>query len=164
MSENKNFSSSINRSEDVEDSIQNSSDLALSGSVQVLGLLGTVTMGAPAIAFGALSAGASVLIGAYQAEQQKKFLRQVSQELENIDKAKLDKKILESSEFKEIVIRICQESILISSERKHKALARGLLNSALHSENPKSQKLAYIRIVSQLSDNELVALELMQSA
>jgi hypothetical protein len=140
-----------------------SGSIALSGSVQILTLLGASVTTPLGLALTAVGAGGTVLLGAWQMEQQKKFIEKITQEISNIDSKKLDKEVLESSEFKEIVVRIYTEAGLASSH-KQSTFAKGLVNSALYPNSKLTGKLIFIRIVAQLSDEELQILEVMQNA
>jgi hypothetical protein len=140
-----------------------SGSIALSGSVQILTLLGASFAAPLGLALTAVGAGGTVLLGAWQMEQQKKFIEKITQEISNIDSKKLDKEVLESSEFKEIVVRIYTEAGL-SSSRKQSAFAKGLVNSTLYPNSKLTGKLIFIRVIASLSDEELQILEVMQNA
>lgn len=143
--------------------LADSGSIALSGSVQILTLLGASFAAPLGLAFTAVGAGGTVILGAWQMEQQKKFIEKITQEISNIDSKKLDKEVLESSEFKEIVVRIYNEAGLASS-RKQSVFAKGLVNSALYPNSTFIGKVTFIRIVTHLSDEELQILEVMQNA
>jgi hypothetical protein len=149
---------------DTKLNLGNSGEIALSGSVQVLTLLGAICAAPLGVALTAIGAGTTVILSARQMEQQKKLIEKISQALTSIDKAQLNKEFLESSEFREIVMRICNEASLTASPYKHSALAKGLVHSAIYPHNEMTGKLIFIRIVSQLSDEELRILEVMQNA
>ncbi|NMF61039.1 hypothetical protein [Pseudanabaena yagii] len=138
-----------------------SGSIALSGSVQILTLLGASVAAPLGLALTAVGAGGTVLLGAWQMEQQKKFIEKITQEISNIDSKKLDKEVLESSEFKEIVVRIYNEAGLASS-RKQSTFAKGLVNSVLYPNSKLTGKLIFIRIIASLSDEELQILEVMK--
>ena len=149
---------------DTKLNLGNSGEMALSGSAQVLTLLGAICVAPLGVALTAIGAGTTVILSAWQMEQQKKLIEEISKALASIDKAQLNKNFLESSEFKEIVMRICNEASLTASPYKHSALAKGLVHSAIYPHNEMSGKLIFIRIVSQMSDEELRILEVMQNA
>lgn len=149
---------------DKPESLENSTELALSGSIQILSLLGATVAGASSILYTAIGAGSTVLLGTWQLEQQRKFQVQIRERLASIDKDKIDHEYFESSEFKELLLRICNESLLTASSQKHKVLSQVLVNSILNPTSKLSNKLIFVRIVSQLSDEELLILEVMQNA
>jgi hypothetical protein len=149
---------------DTKLNLGNSGEIALSGSAQVLTLLGAICAAPLGVALTAIGAGTTVILSAWQIEQQKKLIEEISKALASIDKAQLNKDFLESSEFREIVMRICNDASLTASPYKHSALAKGLVHSAIYPQNEMTGKLIFIRIVSQMSDEELRILEVMQNA
>jgi hypothetical protein len=152
------------RNTDTTLNLGNSGEIALSGSAQVLTLLGAICAAPLGVALTAIGAGTTVILSAWQIEQQKKLIEEISKTLASIDKAQLNKDFLESSEFREIVMRICNGASLTASPYKHSALAKGLVHSAIYPHNEMAGKLIFIRIVSQMSDEELRVLEVMQNA
>lgn len=119
--------------------------------------------------FGALTASipglggiGTTVLAAWQAEQQRKFSVVVKHLFETIDDKKLDKNMLESDEFKELIIKIFEEASKTGSERKHFALAGALVNTCAPAGRQVGGKLSLLGILASTSDDELAVLEAIQ--
>jgi hypothetical protein len=146
------------------EALGNSGEIAVSGGVQILSLVGAILAGGSGIAISALGVSGAFLLGTWQTEQQKKFIEEVKQKLSFIDQTKLDTVFLESDEFKEVVIRILDETKLVTSALRRDALARGLINSVFLPSSKLTGKLAFIRLISHITDEELQVLGAMENA
>ena len=76
---------------DTKLNLGNSGEMALSGSAQVLTLLGAICVAPLGVALTAIGAGTTVILSAWQMEQQKKLIEEISKALASIDKAQLNK-------------------------------------------------------------------------
>jgi hypothetical protein len=131
-------------------------EIALVGSTAIVGL---------AAAPGLMPGIAAVMgFGAYlwQRENQNDFLRKLEQQIHRTD-AKLNVSTLKPDEFMELFIQAMEIASNSASELKRQALANALVNSVIPPTSQFIGKLTLLRILSQLSDEEIQVLRLFWS-
>lgn len=129
------------------------SDLIAAGASAVLGLFPLTAPIAVISNFG---------LFAWQKDQQEKFIHEVQQRLETLDTTKLDQSALESNEFKSVVIQVMETALKSASDLKRQALAQALVNSIVLPTSRFTGKQALFRILSQISDEEILTLSILQ--
>lgn len=100
----------------------------------------------------------SICLFKWQQDQLNKFINEVKRNFENLDLNKLDESALKTDEFKSLVVQIVETASNTASDLKRKALAKALVNSAIPPTSRFTGKQALLRILSQLSDEEMLAL------
>ena len=108
-----------------------------------------------------VGAGAAFVLLARQNERLNKFIRTVKQKFEQVDHAKLDKPMLHSDEFTDLVFQNVDAASKTASDIKQEALANILINASLLPTSKISGKLIFTRLVSQMSDEEMYALRVI---
>jgi hypothetical protein len=138
--------------------IKGSAEIGLAGLVQILTLLSSpVPLAAGATGFGFLS----YLWGR---EKQNKLLEELKKQIDeriNETQAKLDEPAISFDEFMELFIQAMDTASKSKSELKQQALAKALVNSVIPPTRQFIGKLALLRILSQLSDEEMIALQVV---
>ena len=97
----------------------------------------------------------------WQTLQLNKFQERVKQRLVALNKDKLDKDFLKSDEFISLVIQTAEAASKTASEVKQKALANILTNSVVLPTSKYKNKETLLRVLSQLSDEEIQALKIV---
>jgi len=138
--------------------IKGSTEIGLAGLVQILTLLSSpVPLVAGATGFGFLS----YLWGR---EQQNKLLDELQKQINeriNETNAKLNEPALSFDEFMELFVQAMDIASKSKSELKRQALAKALVNSLIPPTSQFTGKQTLLRILSQLSDEEMVALKVL---
>lgn len=124
-------------------------DLFVAGAASILGLF---PLTAPIGAMG------SVGLLAWQSEQQRKFTEEVRRRLQSLDQTKLDRAALESDEFKALVIQAVEAASRSASNLRRQALAQALANSVIFPTSQIKNKQTLLRIMSQMSEEEMLVL------
>lgn len=127
-------------------------DLVVAGVSSILSLF---SLTAPIGAMGSFG------LLAWQNEQQQKFMHEVRQRLERVDKTKIDQFAVESDEFKALAVQAVEAASKSASELKRQALAQSLINSVTLPTSQFSSKQTLLRILSQMSDEEILALTVL---
>lgn len=123
--------------------------LVLAGASTVLGVIpGTAAVGGMV----------NIALFTWIQENQKKFEHQIKEIIKNLDESKLDTSALESDEFKELVIQSVDFASQSASELKRRTLAQALVNSVIPPTSKFSSKQTLLRILSLLSDEEMLVL------
>jgi hypothetical protein len=98
---------------------------------------------------------------AWQNEQLNKFKDELQKRLEALDQNKLDQSALQSDEFKSLVVQAVETASQTGSDLKKQALASALVNSLVLPTSRFTGKQALQRILSQLSDEEIIVLKVL---
>jgi hypothetical protein len=131
---------------------QNVSDLMVAGASAILSVIPLTAPIGAAGSFGLL---------VWQREQQQKFVDEWRQKFDALDKSKLDHSALESDEFKSLVIQAVESASKTASNLKRQALASALVSSIVLPTSRFTGKQALLRLLEQLSDEEMVALKVL---
>jgi hypothetical protein len=131
---------------------QNISDLMVAGASAILSVIPLTAPIGAAGSFGLL---------VWQREQQQKFVDEWRQKFDALDKSKLDRSALESDEFKSLVIQAVESASKTASNLKRQALASALVSSIVLPTSRFTGKQALLRLLEQLSDEEMVALQVL---
>lgn len=131
---------------------QNVSDLIAAGVSSVLSL---IPLTAPIGAVGSFG----LLV--WQREQQQKFIFECQRRFDTLDKSKLDRSALESDEFKVLVVQAVETAARTASGLKRQALASALVSSVVLPTSRFTGKQALLRLLEQISDEEMVALKVL---
>jgi hypothetical protein len=104
----------------------------------------------------------SIGVLCWQNEQANKFkqifqarLNSIHDQLDQL----LDLNFMDSPEFLELVLRATEAASRTASEQKHKALANVLVASTVMPTSSFSGKMAMVRIIDQMSEEDLVVLQ-----
>ncbi|MGC1249135.1 MAG: hypothetical protein WA865_23200 [Spirulinaceae cyanobacterium] len=97
----------------------------------------------------------------WQTFQLNKFQERVRRRLIALDEDKLDKDFLESDEFISLVVQAVEAASKTASEIKQKTLANVIANSVVLPTSKYKNKEALLRIVSQMSNEEMQALKIL---
>ncbi|MGB3692784.1 MAG: hypothetical protein WA999_08670 [Spirulinaceae cyanobacterium] len=97
----------------------------------------------------------------WQTFQLNKFQERVRRRLIALDEDKLDKDFLESDEFISLVVQAVEAASKTASEIKQKTLANVIANSVVLPTSKYKNKEALLRIVSQMSNEEMQALKVL---
>lgn len=103
----------------------------------------------------------SVTLAAWQASQIEKLRKQIEFRIKGLDQRKIDRTFVNSDEFKELVIQLVRVASETASENKQQALANALVNSAYRPISAFKGKYMLLRILSQLSDEEIALLRIL---
>jgi hypothetical protein len=117
--------------------------------------------GAEAVALPIAIAGSIGMLG-WQTAQANKFKQIVAARFDAIENQLdqlLDLDFMSSPEFLELVLRATEAAFRTASEQKHKALANALVASTVRPSSSFSGKMAMIRIIDQMSEEDLVVLK-----
>jgi hypothetical protein len=98
-------------------------------------------------------------------EQQNKLLDEIKELIDkkiNETNAKIKEPALSFDEFMELFVQAMNIVSKSKSELKRQALAKALVNSLIPPNSPFTGKQALLRILSQLSDEEMIALQVMR--
>ncbi len=143
----------------VQNGLKSIWDLGLAGLPQILTLLSSPV---PLV----LGATVSGFIGSvWGREQQNKLLDELKEQInERIHQtnAKLNEPALSLDEFIELFVQAMDIASKSKSELKRQALAKALVNSLIPPTSQFTGKLALLRILSQLSDEEMIALQVVR--
>jgi hypothetical protein len=104
----------------------------------------------------------SISVLCWQNEQANKFKQTLQARLNSIQNQLdqlLDLDFINSPEFLELVLRATEAASRTASEQKHKALANALVASTVRPSSSFSGKMAIVRIIDQMSDEDLVVLK-----
>lgn len=107
-----------------------------------------------------LGAISSYTLLAWQGENLKKFIQEFKQKISALDETKLDKSALQSDEFKSLVVMAVETASNSASDLKQQAIAQSLVNSIVLPTSEISCKSMLMRILNQLSDEEIQVLSL----
>ncbi len=105
-----------------------------------------------------MGAVASTTLWVWQKGQVKQFERLLEEKLQRIDQNKLDKSALESNELKSLMLQAVETASQTASNLKLEALANALVNSVVLPTSQLTGKQALLRVVSQMSNEEMIAL------
>lgn len=123
--------------------------------------LGIVAAGTNnAAQMGALAGG---VLWAWQKQNAEHFLSVLTQKCQRLNREKLDYSALESNEFKALMIQVVDTASKTASEQKREALANALINSVVPPTSSFSGKQALLRVLSGMSDEEMLALTALQT-
>lgn len=131
---------------------KNVSDLIVAG---VSAILSVNPLTAPIGAMGSFG----LLV--WQREQQQKFIDAYQRKFDALDQNKLDHSALESDEFKSLVVQAVEIASKTASDLKRQALASALVSSIVLPTSRFTGKQALLRLLEQLSDEEMVALKVL---
>lgn len=131
---------------------KNVSDLIVAGASAILSLNPFTAPIAAVGSFGLL---------AWQREQQQKFIDEYQRRFDALDQNKLDHSALESDEFKSLVVQAVETASKTASDLKRQALASALVSSIVLPTSRFTGKQALLRLLEQLSDEEMVALKVL---
>lgn len=131
---------------------KNVSDLIVAGTSAILSLNPLTAPIAAVGSFGLL---------AWQREQQQKFINEYQRRFDALDQDKLDHSALESDEFKSLVIQAVETASKTASDLKRQALASALVSSIILPTSRFTGKQALLRLIAQLSDEEMMALKVL---
>lgn len=106
-------------------------------------------------------ASASAGLSAWQNKNFQKFARVVKQRFERIERSTIDRDFVESDEFKGLIVQSIEAASYSASERRREALAGALLESCTLSKSKLGNKQTIIRALSQMSDDEIIALKVL---
>jgi hypothetical protein len=98
---------------------------------------------------------------AWQNEQLNKFKDELQKRLESLDQNKLDQSALQSDEFKSLVVQAVETASQTASDSKKQVLASALVNSVVLPTSRFTGKQVLLRVLSQLSDEEMVVLKIL---
>lgn len=107
-------------------------------------------------AFGAIG---SFGLFAWQSEQQQKLENDVRQRVQVLDSTKLDRNFLESEDFLALVFQATEAVSTSASDVKRRNLANALVASVTIPTSQFSGKQTIIRLINQMSDEEMSALK-----
>jgi hypothetical protein len=133
-------------------------DIGLAGLPQILTLLSSpvpLVLGATASGF---------VTSVWGREQQNKLIDELKKQINeriNETNAKLNEPALSFDEFMELFVQAMDIASKSKSELKRQALAKALVNSLIPPTSDFTGKQALLRILSQLSDEEMVALKVL---
>lgn len=108
-----------------------------------------------------IGAASSFGLFVWQKEQQRKFVDECQTRFDALDQSKLDYSALESDEFKSLVIQAVETASKTASDLKQQALASALANSIILPTSQFTGKQALLRLLEQLSDEEMVTLKVL---
>lgn len=108
-----------------------------------------------------VGAASSFGLFAWQKKQQQKFVDECQTRFNALDNSKLDRSALESDEFKSLVIQAVETASKTASDLKRQALASALANSIVLPTSQFTGKQALLRLLEQLSDEEMEALKVL---
>lgn len=133
--------------------LKGTAEIGLNSLVSVLNFLASPGY------FAGAAAGGSFLVYLWGREQQNKFLREFKQQVnERIDEKLEQSRTLDLDEFMELFTQAMEIASKSASELKRQALARALVNSVVPPTNQVSGKQALLRVLAQISDEEMLAL------
>jgi hypothetical protein len=92
---------------------------------------------------------------------QRDLVQKVLRRLEKLDREKLDKDAFESDEFNEILFQVLEVSSRTASDVKRRALANMLVNAVVTPTSRYKGKQTYIRLIDQMSSDEMLALAIL---
>lgn len=133
-------------------------DIGLAGLPQILTLLSSpvpLVLGATVSGF---------VASVWEREEQNKLLDELKKQINeriNETNAKLNDPTLSFDEFMELFVQAIDIASKSKSELKRQALAKALVNSLIPPTSQFTGKQALLRILSQLSDEEMVALQIV---
>lgn len=102
------------------------------------------------------------VLWAWQKGNAKDYENIVKEKFRRIDHNKLDKTYLVSNEFKALVVQTVDVASQTASEFKRKVLANALVNSVVLPTSKFPGKQALLRVLSQMSDEEIIALAVVE--
>lgn len=131
---------------------KNVSDLIVAGASAILSLNPLTAPIAAVGSFGLL---------AWQREQQQKFIDEYQRRFDALDQNKLNHSALESDEFKSLVFQAFESASKTAFDLKRQALASALVSSIVLPTSRFTGKQTLLRLLEQLSDEEMVALKVL---
>jgi hypothetical protein len=140
------------------DSLNNLKAKENSGSVTDLIVAGASTVLSAFPLTAAVGGIGSFALFTWQRENQKKFEYEIKNRIENLDKNKLEQSVLQSDEFKSLVIGAVEIASKSASKIKRQALANLLVNLTLNQAEQFTGEEIALRLISQLSDEEILAI------
>jgi hypothetical protein len=96
----------------------------------------------------------SAIITTYQEKNLERFLGKLAWEVSELQIRKIDRVYIYTDEFQEIILRILNTVSTTSSEVKRTAFAKGLINSAVNTDNARD-RLLLVRILDQITEVEI---------
>lgn len=133
-------------------------DIGIAGLPQILTLLSSTTP----LVLGATVSG--FVVSVWSREQQNKLLDKLNKQLNeriNETNAELNKPALNFDEFMELFVQAMDIASESKSEMKRQSLAKALVNSLIPPTSQFTGKQALLRILAQLSDEEMVVLKVL---
>ena len=100
-------------------------------------------------------------ISSQQRKNLQKFMSIFKLKCESIERSKVDKEFLDSEAFGEIILQVLEAAKRTSSDLRRNALANALLNSFVLPTSKNIGKKSFIRLIDQISDEEIVALQVL---
>ncbi|HBE19623.1 MAG TPA: hypothetical protein DEG17_10225 [Cyanobacteria bacterium UBA11149] len=138
-----------------EQNFKSAADLILAGAGAIASAIPGLSAVGGMISFGQF---------AWLQENQVKFQKMVENEFriigEKLDE-KIDRDAIESDEFKSLMLEIVEVAMKSSSELKRQALAKAIVNSVTIPKSKFTGKSILLRIISQMSDEEMAILQLL---
>lgn len=98
---------------------------------------------------------------AWQSKQLEAFKSLVEERFKRFDHDKLDISALESDEYKALLLQALETASRTASDIKLQALANALVNSLVPPTSKLPGKEALLRVISQMSDEEILALTVL---
>lgn len=127
-------------------------EIILDGVIKALGLI-SETAGISASAAFVLQT-----VQTWQHRQAERFIKQMQYQLKLLEMKKIDRQFVFSDEFRSLTIQAVRIATETASEVKLRALAAALANSALTMRKNSSSREMLLRILGQLSDEEILIL------
>ncbi len=100
-------------------------------------------------------------ISYYQRKNLDDFINKTTSKFESIERSKVDHDFLETEAFGNITLQIVDAASRTSSELKQNALANIFLHSCTLPTSQHKGKQAFIRIIDQISDEEMIVLKVL---
>lgn len=100
-------------------------------------------------------------ISYYQRKNLDDFMNKITSRFESIDISKIDKDFLNTEVFGNILLQILDAASRTSSELKQNALANIFLHSCTLPTSQHKGKQAFVRIIDQISDEEMIVLKVL---
>ncbi|NMF59126.1 hypothetical protein [Pseudanabaena yagii] len=98
---------------------------------------------------------------AWQNKNLNNFILSVKQKFASLEESKIDYAFLETDQFKDIILQTLDAAVRTSSEIKCNALANALMFSATLPTSKHIGKQSCIRVISQISDEEILVLQVL---
>lgn len=108
-----------------------------------------------------MGAATGFVLWAWQKDNAKNYENTVEDKFRRVDRNKLDKNYLVSNEFKALVVQTVDVASQTASDFKREVLANALVNSVVLPTSKFPGKQALLRVVSQMSDEEIIALTVL---
>jgi len=142
------------------DVLTNCGQFLLQGGSQALALFGS--LGSIAV-LGPVGAGiTAVALSAWQAETLNRSIQRLEEEIAKLDRDKIDKAVFGTDEHKDFSLKWLEEASRGSSIRRE-VLIEAFVNSVKLPTSKMTGKISILRILSSLSDEEILVLQFMQN-